>query len=69
MDASNVLKTLSRIASEYGFTPKTLSNHIQKNERLKSEIASGLQTPRKQKLIYDEFGYPPNVSKKDYEDV
>jgi hypothetical protein len=63
------VKTLTQMASEFSITAKTLSNHIKKDETLKEEIKSGLQMPRHQKLIYDKFGYPPQVDKKDYENV
>jgi hypothetical protein len=69
MNSLNTVKTLSQIASEYTTTPKTLSSHIKKHEVLRAEIQSGLQLPKQQKLIYDTFGYPPGVNKKDYEQV
>ena len=69
METINILKTLSRMASEFGFTPKTLTRHIRREDRLKDEIKPGIQTPRKQKLIYDVLGYPPGVNRKDYEFV
>jgi hypothetical protein len=65
-----ILKTITRMASEFTCTPKTLSKHIRTNERLKTEInTSEVQMPKKQKLIYEEFGYPPSVKKSDYENV
>jgi hypothetical protein len=37
---------------------------------LKTEInTSEVQMPKKQKLIYEEFGYPPSVNKSDYDNV
>ncbi len=69
MGRAKILKQLSQIADELNYPPKTFYNHIQKNKRLKDEIYSGLQPPKKQKLIYEEFGYPPGVDKKDYDDV
>ena len=58
------------MASEFTCTPKMLSEHIHKNARLKDEIDTTIvQMPRKQKLIYEEFGYPPGVDKSDYDDV
>ena len=47
-----------------------LSEHINKNKRLKDEIDTSIvQMPRKQKLIYEEFGYPPSVDRSDYDNV
>ncbi len=69
MEAQDLFKPLSQIAQEFHRSPKTLYNHIKKNERLRNEIQSGLQPPKKQKLIYEELGYPPGVNKKDYENV
>jgi hypothetical protein len=62
-------KTLTQIAGEYRFTTRTLTNHIKKHETLSGQIKRGLQLPRFQKMIYETFGYPPDVNKKDYEDV
>ena len=65
-----ILKTITKIASEYTCTAKMLSEHINKNKRLKDEIDTSIvQMPRKQKLIYEEFGYPPSVAKSDYDNV
>ena len=55
MGRAKILKQLSQIADELNYPPKTFYNHIQKNKRLKDEIYSGLQPPKKQKLIYEEF--------------
>jgi hypothetical protein len=65
-----ILKTITKIASEFTCTPKMLSEHINKNSRLKDEIDTSIvQMPKKQKLIYEEFGYPPSVDKSDYDNV
>lgn len=69
MNPLDVIKTLTRIASEYRCMPKTLNRQIRNNPRLKDEILPGLQMPRKQKLIYEELGYPPGVNKSDYDNV
>ena len=63
------VKTFPRIAEELGFTPRTLRNKIKKKEALDGKIDSGVQCLKAQKLIYDEFGYPPEVCKADYENV
>ena len=63
------LKTLLKIADELGYTPRTLRNHIKKDELLSVEIKSGAQPLKKQKLIYEKLGYPPEVNKTDYENV
>jgi hypothetical protein len=62
-------KSLSFMADEFKVTPKTFSNHIKKDEVLKNEIKGGVQFPRHQKMIYERFGYPQCVNKKDYEHV
>ena len=64
-----VLKTLSMIADEYGFKPKTFKNHLKKDAVLNDVIKRGLQPPKMQKLVYDTLGYPPGVDKSDYEKV
>lgn len=64
-----ILKTLTMIADEYGFKPKTFQNHIKKDDVLKEKINRGLQPPKKQKLIYETWGYPPSVNKSDYDNV
>ena len=70
MNPQDILKSMTRMASEFNCTQKTLCKHIKKNEHLKSEIiTSDLQMPRKQKLIYEEFGYSPSVNKSDYENI
>ena len=64
------LKNLTQIARELTYdNPRTFFNHVRRNPKLKDEIEPGLQPPRKQKLIYDEFGYPPGVNRSDYDDV
>ena len=64
------LKSLSAIGRELGFKViKTFHNHIQRDEVLRAEIKSGVQCLRAQKLLYEKFGYPPEVSKADYENV
>ena len=57
------------IADEFGFKQKTFKSHISKDDELKLEIKRGLQTPKKQKMIYDKWGYPPCVNKSDYDNV
>jgi hypothetical protein len=69
MNPLDVVKTLTHIASEYRCVLKTLKRQIENNPRLKDEILPGLQMPRKQKLIYEEFGYPPGVNKSDYDNI
>jgi hypothetical protein len=63
------LKNLTQIAREFTYNPKTFFNKIRRHPTLSLEIESGLQPPRKQKLLYDEFGYPPGVNKSDYDNV
>jgi hypothetical protein len=62
-------KTLAQIADEFNAPPKTFYNHIQKNAFLKANLEQGLQFPLQQKWIYERFGYPSNVDRKDYENV
>lgn len=70
MNPFDILKSLTRIASEFNCSAKTLSKHIKESENLKTKINTRvLQMPRKQKLIYEEFGYPPSVNKSDYDDI
>jgi hypothetical protein len=63
------LKNLTQIAQELTYIPKTFFNKIKRHPKLSQEIESGLQPPRKQKLIYEEFGYPQGVNKRDYDDI
>ena len=59
-------KTRQQIAGEYGFCEQTLRRKL----RLHSiKLPRGLVTPKWQKVIYEALGYPPGVSKTDYEHV
>jgi hypothetical protein len=69
MDRLHILKSLSQIAMEFNFIPRTFYNHIQRHEILRANIQRGLQPPKLQKLIYDTLGYPPGVNKSDYDNV
>lgn len=55
------VKTQQHIADEYGISSRTLRRWIRK-EGL--NIPQGVLKPIHQKLIYDTFGYPLPVSKK-----
>ena len=69
METINILKTLSQIASEYGFLLRTFYNHLHRHEILRVNIKPGIQTPRFQKMIYETLGYPPSVNKAHYDNV
>lgn len=59
-------KTRQQIADEYSFCEQTLRRKL----RLHSiKLPRGLVTPKWQKVIYEALGYPPGVSKADYEHI
>ena len=60
-------KTRQQMAEEFGWrSVKTFKTKIEKSE---INLPSGSITLKWQKLIYEEFGYPPSVSKDAYKDV
>ena len=63
------VKTFAKVADELGFSTRTLRSHINKDDKLKDEIPRGAQSLKSQKLLYNKFGYPPEVNRADYENV
>lgn len=59
-------KTRQLIAGEYNWSIQTLKRRLKK---LQIDLPPGLVAPKWQKQIYEELGYPPSVSKKDYDDI
>ena len=59
-------KTRQEIAAEYGWSVQTLRTKLKANNIF---LPSGLITPKWQKIIYEELGYPASVAKSQYEDV
>ena len=57
MNTLQILKSLTEMASEYGFILRTFYNHIQRHPVLRENIKRGIQTPRFQKMIYETLGY------------
>jgi hypothetical protein len=57
------IKSREQIASEYNVDVRTIHRWIQKKL---SELIGITLTPRYQKMIYKEFGYPPCVNPDDY---
>ncbi|MGB0863284.1 MAG: hypothetical protein ACPGXZ_10220 [Saprospiraceae bacterium] len=56
------IKTRKQLALEYGISERTLRRYIKK---LNIEIPSGNLTPKNQKIIYENLGYPNNILEKD----
>jgi hypothetical protein len=59
-------KTRIQIAGEYGMTPRQLTSKI---KRFNLDVPSGDIMAKHQKMIYEEFGYPPSVKREWYADV
>ena len=60
-------KTRQQIATEYGITVKTLKRHLGKKD---FTLPKGHRVSLgEQKDIYEALGYPPNVSKMEYEGI
>ncbi len=57
-------KTRKEIANEYGITRKTLYNWMKEKKIM---IKGSLITPKEQELIYQTFGIPQLISKKERE--
>lgn len=59
--------TRQQITAEYEW--RSVQTFRTKLEQNGIELPSGSISPKWQKTIYDKLGYPPGVSKKDFEDV
>lgn len=55
------IKTRKQIALEYGISERTLRRYLKK---LEIEIPSGNLTPKSQKIIYENLGYPKSLLEK-----
>jgi hypothetical protein len=58
-----VIKSREQIAKEYSINVRTLYRWISKKF---PDLLHVTLTPRYQKMIYEEFGYPPNVNFEKY---
>ena len=59
-------KTRQQMAGEYSLTVKPW---IKKVKDAGIHLPKGRISPRWQKRIYEALGYPPGISKKDFEDT
>jgi len=65
-NASLTVKTRQLIAGEYGFCRQTLGRKLIQHGIL---LPKGVVNLKSQKIIYETLGYPPGISKDDYESV
>jgi len=65
-NASVTVKTRQEIAGEYGYCRQTLGRKLIQHGIL---LPKGLVSLKSQKIIYETLGYPPGISKEDYENV